>query len=152
MSVQAPEVAQAFLASLPFSLTMAQERVLGEVLGDMSRAVPMSRLLQGDVGSGKTVVATTALLVAVACGAQGVLMAPTEVLAEQHYRTLSDLLGRNGREVAPGLFSLPSPLMGEDSPRRPESQSERVAPSPSGRGQGEDVAGRPIRLRLLLGA
>jgi ATP-dependent DNA helicase RecG len=81
-----------FRASLPFALTGAQERVVGEILDDMSRPVPMSRLLQGDVGSGKTVVAAAALLQAASAGKQGVLMAPTEILAEQHFTTLQRLL------------------------------------------------------------
>jgi ATP-dependent DNA helicase RecG len=83
---------EVFCRSLPFDLTGAQRRVTGEILGDMSRPVPMSRLLQGDVGSGKTVVAAAALLQSVGAGKQGVLMAPTEILAEQHFRTLSALL------------------------------------------------------------
>lgn len=77
-----------FIKSLPFNLTKAQERVLLEILADLRESRPMSRLLQGDVGSGKTVVAAAALLMAVANGAQGVIMAPTEILAEQHYATL----------------------------------------------------------------
>jgi ATP-dependent DNA helicase RecG len=85
-----------FCASLPFSLTGAQRRVIAEILDDMGRDVPMSRLLQGDVGSGKTVVAAAALLQTVRAGKQGVLMAPTEILAEQHWRTLSDLLAPFG--------------------------------------------------------
>jgi len=80
-----------FLKSLPFNLTKAQERVLMEILADLREPRPMSRLLQGDVGSGKTVVAAAALLMAVANGAQGVIMAPTEILAEQHYATLNNL-------------------------------------------------------------
>lgn len=80
-----------FLKSLPFDLTKAQEKVLSEILADLRESRPMSRLLQGDVGSGKTVVAAAALLMAVANGAQGVIMAPTEILAEQHYATLNDL-------------------------------------------------------------
>lgn len=78
-----------FLQSLPFQLTRAQQRALEEILRDISQPVPMSRLLQGDVGSGKTVVAAVSLLMAVTNGGQGVLMAPTEILAEQHYRTIS---------------------------------------------------------------
>jgi ATP-dependent DNA helicase RecG len=81
-----------FIASLPFKLTGAQQKVISEICGDLSRETPMSRLLQGDVGSGKTVVATIALLVAVENGYQGVLMAPTEILAEQHFATLFKLL------------------------------------------------------------
>jgi ATP-dependent DNA helicase RecG len=85
-------VRRGFLESLPFQLTGAQRRALESILGDLAQERPMSRLLQGDVGSGKTVVAAAALLAAVASGRQGVLMAPTEILAEQHYRTLSNLL------------------------------------------------------------
>jgi ATP-dependent DNA helicase RecG len=81
-----------FVASLPFKLTGAQQKVVGEICGDLSREMPMSRLLQGDVGSGKTVVATIALLIAVENRYQGVLMAPTEILAEQHFATLFKLL------------------------------------------------------------
>ena len=82
----------AFIYSLPFRLTGAQDRALQEVLRDLSEHRPMSRLLQGDVGSGKTVVAAAALLVAVFNGYQGVLMAPTELLAEQHFLTITNLL------------------------------------------------------------
>ena len=78
-----------FLHILPFSLTNAQKRVLKEIESDIVKAEPMSRLLQGDVGSGKTVIAISALLTAVQSGWQGALMAPTEVLASQHYQTLS---------------------------------------------------------------
>jgi ATP-dependent DNA helicase RecG len=70
---------------LPFQLTNAQQRVVNEILGDLQRPTPMNRLVQGDVGSGKTVVAVIALLSAIQAGYQGTLMAPTEVLAEQHY-------------------------------------------------------------------
>lgn len=86
------ELVDAILAALPFPLTGAQKRSLNEILSDLSQPHAMSRLLQGDVGSGKTVVAVTAMLVAVANGAQAVIMAPTEILAEQHYRTINDLL------------------------------------------------------------
>ncbi len=82
----------AFIAALPFKLTAAQERVLGEVLADLARDRPMNRLLQGDVGSGKTVVAAAAMLMAVGSGHQAALMAPTEILAEQHFNTLVGLL------------------------------------------------------------
>ncbi len=91
-----------YRASLPFALTGAQERVLGEILHDIQTTRPMARLLQGDVGSGKTAVAAAALVTAAANGYQGALMAPTEILAEQHYRTLSSLLDSlaiNGRPL-----------------------------------------------------
>jgi ATP-dependent DNA helicase RecG len=77
-----------FLALLPFGLTGAQQRVLAEIRADLARPQPMARLVQGDVGSGKTVVAIAALLLAIDSGCQGALMAPTEVLAEQHHATL----------------------------------------------------------------
>jgi ATP-dependent DNA helicase RecG len=77
---------------LPFALTSAQRRVTDEILADMAQPRPMTRLLQGEVGSGKTAVAALALLNAVASGQQGALMSPTEILAEQHYATLSRLL------------------------------------------------------------
>jgi ATP-dependent DNA helicase RecG len=82
----------AFLALLPFPLTGAQQRVLAEIRADLEREQPMARLVQGDVGSGKTVVAIAALLTAIEAGCQGALMAPTEVLAEQHYRKLCEWL------------------------------------------------------------
>jgi ATP-dependent DNA helicase RecG len=81
-----------FLEGLTFGLTGAQERVMEEVLDDMRLERPMRRLLQGDVGSGKTVVAVAALLTAVEAGGQGAIMAPTEVLAEQHYLSISAAL------------------------------------------------------------
>jgi len=80
------------LKGLPFGLTGAQERVIEEVLGGMRSEKPMRRLLQGDVGSGKTVVAVAALISAVESGGQGAIMAPTEVLAEQHFISISAAL------------------------------------------------------------
>src|SRR5918993_6010893 len=81
-----------FLKSLSFGLTGAQERVIAEVLGDMRKEKPMRRLLQGDVGSGKTVVAVAALLTAVEAGGQGAIMAPTAVLSSQHHTPISAAL------------------------------------------------------------
>ncbi len=92
-----------FLASLPFELTHAQQRVAAEVLVDAGRERPMLRLIQGDVGSGKTVVAALAALAAVEDGWQAAVMAPTELLAEQHYRTFRDWLEPLGVRV--GWFS-----------------------------------------------
>ena len=82
-----------FHAALPFPLTGAQERAMAEIAADLAGPHPMHRLLQGDVGSGKTLVAATSLLMGVQGGHQGALMAPTEVLAEQHDLTLRELLG-----------------------------------------------------------
>lgn len=84
---------------LPFPLTRAQQRVIAEITGDMAADVPMCRLLQGDVGSGKTVVAAAALLVALQNAYQGALMAPTELLAEQHYLVLSRMLEPLGVKI-----------------------------------------------------
>ncbi len=78
-------------AKLPFELTEAQDRSLGEILGDLGKAQPMNRLLQGDVGSGKTVVAAIAALAAAKNNKQTAFMAPTEVLARQHYKTLTKM-------------------------------------------------------------
>lgn len=91
-----------FLAMLPWPLTGAQQRVFQEICGDLESAEPMYRMLQGDVGSGKTVVALLALLVAVENGYQGALMAPTEILAEQHYRKFVEWMTPLGLKV--GLF------------------------------------------------
>lgn len=88
-----------FLEAIPFSLTAAQERVLAEIRGDVERAEPMNRLLQGDVGSGKTVVAAAAMHYAVAAGHQAAIMAPTEILAEQHYESMTGLLAPLGDRV-----------------------------------------------------
>jgi ATP-dependent DNA helicase RecG len=96
LSINHP-ILERFVQSLPFSLTSAQQRVLKEILTDLERPRAMSRLLQGEVGSGKTVVATVALIIAVANGYQGAFMAPTEILAEQHFTTLSQLLSRAGQ-------------------------------------------------------
>ncbi|HEX9615754.1 MAG TPA: ATP-dependent DNA helicase RecG, partial [Bacteroidota bacterium] len=85
-------LARKLVDSLPFPLTSAQKRVVREIAEDMRRPEPMNRLLQGDVGSGKTIVALMAMLVAVDNGYQAVFMAPTEILAEQHFRTLSSFL------------------------------------------------------------
>jgi ATP-dependent DNA helicase RecG len=89
------DLLEAFVQSLPFTLTGAQQRSVERILQDIAQPRPMSRLLQGDVGSGKTVVATAAMLMAVAAGKQAALMAPTEILAEQHYRTVSALLANS---------------------------------------------------------
>jgi len=92
------QILESFLCSLPFTLTSAQQRALDEILADMEKLKPMSRLLQGEVGSGKTVVATAALLATIAAGYQGAFMAPTEILAEQHFSSISHLLGEEERE------------------------------------------------------
>ena len=93
---------QQFIKSLPFELTSGQKQAINEILQDMNSDVPMQRLLQGDVGSGKTVVATIMLLAAIENGYQGAIMAPTEILAQQHYNNLIQWLTPMGLSV--GLF------------------------------------------------
>ena len=88
-----------FYGSLPFRLTSAQQRVIAEIERDMASTRCMSRLLQGDVGSGKTVVAMAAMITACDNGYQSAIMAPTEILAEQHYRTLKGWAGRLGLQI-----------------------------------------------------
>ena len=117
------EKTDAFLSSLPFDLTRAQAEALKDVLSDIESDRPMSRLLQGDVGSGKTVVAAAAMLAAVHNGRQAAMMAPTEILAEQHFLTVRGLLSPDF-EPSPGSV-----------------QSVDVA-----------GAGRKIRVALLLGS
>jgi ATP-dependent DNA helicase RecG len=85
---------------LPFALTGAQQRSIAEIEGDMAQGAPMLRLLQGDVGSGKTVVALSAMLVAVEAGAQAAMLAPTEILARQHYASLQAMTAGTGVEIA----------------------------------------------------
>ncbi len=87
-----PDFLARFENGLPYSLTGAQKRAIGEIFHDIQESAPMSRLLQGDVGAGKTVVAAAALLVAVMNQSQAVLMAPTEILAEQHHKTITNIL------------------------------------------------------------
>lgn len=86
--------------ALPFPLTGAQKRSIREIEGDLAQASPMLRLLQGDVGSGKTVVALEAMLIAVEGGAQAALLAPTEILARQHYDTLQRMAAPTGAQIA----------------------------------------------------
>ena len=88
-----------FVASLAFRLTGAQQRVVAEIMADLRQSHPMMRLVQGDVGSGKTVVAAVACRKAIACGVQAAVMAPTELLAEQHLHNFSAWFGDSGLEV-----------------------------------------------------
>ncbi|MEA1872395.1 MAG: ATP-dependent DNA helicase RecG [Chloroflexota bacterium] len=125
------EVISRFLNCLPFTLTQAQERVLQEMLTDLKQAKAMSRLLQGEVGSGKTVIATLALLIAAANGYQGALMAPTEVLAEQHYTNICGYLSQAGPQEP-----------GEGTIRRYTAQHSSHGSS----------ASRPLTIALLIGS
>ncbi len=98
--VDGNEDVSSFVADLPFELTSAQDRVIADILSDLAEPHPMMRLIQGDVGSGKTVVAAIACLKAIACGVQAAIMAPTEILAEQHWRSFSDWFRPLGIEPA----------------------------------------------------
>ncbi len=133
-------VERAFKDSLPFTLTSAQERVLFDVLNDLRKPLPMSRLVQGDVGSGKTVIAAAALVAAIENGRQAVMMAPTEILAEQHFRTLQQLFGANDTEHA-GMRQGAHDAAGTDA-----SASDRVAVLHP------PFLDRPLRIALLTGS
>lgn len=102
LQVHKDGLVQNFIKNLPFELTSGQKQAINEILHDMNSDAPMQRLLQGDVGSGKTVVATIMLLAAIENGYQGALMAPTEILAQQHYNNLVQWLTPMGLSV--GLF------------------------------------------------
>ena len=106
-AIAEPDTVRGFLESLPFALTAAQRRSLTELEGEIASTTPMARLLQGDVGSGKTVVALAAMLACANSGSQAALMAPTEVLAEQHFRTISSLLDTGRDMLSFGLTDLP---------------------------------------------
>ena len=93
------ELTQRLLKLLPYKLTKAQEKVINEILYDMRQPYPMNRLIQGDVGCGKTIVAIFAMLSAIECGYQSALMAPTEILAEQHYLTIYKLIEELGLNI-----------------------------------------------------
>ncbi len=95
------ELARQLLSSLSFELTGAQRRAIKEITSDMSQSLPMNRLLQGDVGSGKTIVALFAMLITVENGYQCAFMAPTEILAEQHFFTLKNFLGDLAVHIRP---------------------------------------------------
>lgn len=107
-----------FLESLPFSLTKAQRKVLDEILSDMKKNIPMNRLVQGDVGSGKTVVAAIALYSAVLRGYQGALMAPTEILANQHFESFESFFKDTGVKI--------EILTGSTSKKKKEEISKRL--------------------------
>ncbi len=94
-----PEAMEQLLGALPFELTQAQRRALDEVMADLRREVPMSRLLQGDVGSGKTAVALAAMVLTVLDGGQAAILAPTEILAEQHSQAMGKLLEPIGQAL-----------------------------------------------------
>ena len=127
-------LASAFLSGLPFELTSAQRRAIKEIGADMETPRPMNRLLQGDVGSGKTVVALAAALAAVQSGHQATIMAPTEVLAGQHLHTAGQLLAPIG---GTDLLSLPGDRPDGSQPslldEAPPGSSTRCSPHRSRR-------------------
>lgn len=102
LKIKAKGIVNKFIKNLPFELTNAQKSAIDDILKDLNSTEPMQRLLQGDVGSGKTVVATIMLLAAIENGYQGAIMAPTEILAQQHYNNLTQWLTPMGLSV--GLF------------------------------------------------
>jgi ATP-dependent DNA helicase RecG len=135
-------------ARIPFTLTGAQQRALAEIFADMARPIPMARLLQGDVGSGKTMVAAAALLQAIASGLQGALMAPTEILAEQHYKGLKKLLGQV-------RVPRPQPAAGEDwRDGLDAEEAARLAEIKAllGMTDADDMDGQGVRVALLTGS
>jgi ATP-dependent DNA helicase RecG len=116
------KVREAIREVLPFHPTAAQKRVLGEIVADMRTPSPMRRLLQGDVGSGKTIVALQAMLVAMENGYQAALMAPTEILATQHYLAMRKLLERSSRRYRIALLT---GSLSEDRKRRTRGEINR---------------------------
>lgn len=131
-----PALLGRLMQMLPFTLTSTQQQTLDEILKDLEQPVPMSRMLQGDVGSGKTVVAFAAMLITAAHSFQAALMAPTEVLAEQHYRTLLSLLRANARHTGNGA----SGMSGDQSLRDDPVRSV------------DGVLDRPLTIALLTGS
>jgi ATP-dependent DNA helicase RecG len=149
-----------FLDKLPFKLTGAQARALEEIFHDIGRPTPMARLLQGDVGSGKTAVAAATALQAIANGFQAALMAPTEILAEQHYKGLRALLGkvrvprreaiRDSRlEIEGDDANLQSPISNLQTKEQAElNELKRIL----GMVPEDDLGGQGVRVALLTGS
>ena len=107
------------LAGLPFSLTNAQKNAVADIRTDLKSGRPMNRLLQGDVGSGKTVIAALAAAMVNQSGAQAAIMAPTSILAEQHYRNFVTILTGGGSLLSPGQIRL---LVGDT----PEKEKDEI--------------------------
>ena len=105
ITIRMSDETRAFINSLPFKLTDAQNKVVSEIEHDMSSGIVMNRLIQGDVGSGKTIVALIALMNAAFAGYQGAMMAPTEVLAAQHYETITNLFKQCGVDLNVALLT-----------------------------------------------
>ena len=147
------ELIERYRAALPFELTEHQEAAIAELDRDLARTTPMQRLLQGDVGSGKTVVALYALLRAVEAGRQGALMAPTETLAEQHFLTIEGICPSS----ASAARSSPGSVKTEGSARTGGRRRRHARADPEGvraarpRRRGRRRAA-PLRRRAALGA
>lgn len=117
---------ETFINKLPFMLTRAQQRCVDEILADISRPVPMNRLLQGDVGSGKTVVAAVAMYAAFLNGYKSVIMAPTEILAQQHYKTLTELF--KPYNISVGLITSSTKKTKQPNPAESGSKHSTIQP------------------------
>jgi ATP-dependent DNA helicase RecG len=139
------DVHESFLDSLPFELTGAQVRALEEIFANIARPTPMTRLLQGDVGSGKTAVAAASALQAIANGFQAAIMAPTEILAEQHYKGLKNLLSK---------VRIPRVQLEEQSPTDAPEQQARLDEIKRllGMMPEDDLDGEGVRIALLTGS
>ena len=145
-----PDLHADLLIHQEFTLTGAQQRVIAEIFNDLGRSLPMARLLQGDVGSGKTAVAAAALVQVIGNGFQGALMAPTEILAGQHYKKLKRLLGkvrvpRKGLQGADGA-NWQAQLDQEEAARLAEIKALL------GMTEQDDMDGQGIRVALLTGS
>ncbi len=151
-------VHEEFLSQLPFEMTGAQVRALEEIFHDMGRPVPMARLLQGDVGSGKTAVAAASSVQAVANGFQVAIMAPTEILAEQHYKGLKSLLGKvRVPRNQPSSAQLDTGLPGESAAWQaaidPAHEARlREIQLLLGMTPDDDLSGEGVRVALLTGS
>ncbi|MBC8078608.1 MAG: ATP-dependent DNA helicase RecG, partial [Chloroflexales bacterium] len=140
-------VHEELLSKLPYQLTGAQVRALAQIFAAMSESVPMASLLQGDVGSGKTVVAAAALLQAVANGFQGAIMAPTQILAEQHYHSLKKMLSQ---VRVPRATTKPTGEQLSDAERAEEQRLEEIKRL-LGMTEEDDLNGEGVRVALLTG-
>ncbi|MCH8817072.1 MAG: ATP-dependent DNA helicase RecG [Chloroflexi bacterium] len=143
-----PGLLEPFLRSLEFDLTADQSDALKTVLSDIASDVPMGRLLQGEVGSGKTIIAVCALLAAASCGLQGALLAPTEVLAEQHFlslRSMLDAVPLGGEQAS----MLPDPTENDDPESQDSARRSGGDPVVVARVPGLDS---PVRIGLLIGS
>lgn len=140
------------LSRLPFPLTGAQQRTLADIRADLASSHPMNRLLQGDVGSGKTVIAALAAAIILQAGAQVALMAPTSILAEQHYQNLVKILSAE-IEVAPAadLVVPPEGSIGEESENLAADQVEAQQPTEPVSPPAPPLL-HPDQIRLLIGA